>query len=576
MQSKLNADNLILPGDALYGNPHTNKLAPCEQRLLEYVSILRAIEQGNPNEFWPSLGKICNEDLWAFERFLLRYRWMDPWFHGEVVIQFIHDTVGKSRMALLPRGSGKTGCITIPMPAWALAKNPNNTVVINNAREDRAQSMGRASAAIIDSNKMYQMAYPHIRPSDKWAPTGGFRLIVNNPVEGSTERVDPSISCFGVGCNLTGTHANAVLINDDLLNRRMADSPTELQKAEDHFIESLNCIDSGTPMFVCGTRWRYTDFYGKIESGEIGSNDGPFEILKLGVYKDDGELIWPQKTFVDLGGRKQQAGYTDEMIKAAQKREKHFSALYMNNPVLDTDVQFDISMLQTFKTIQDLPFKLGPLLAVGVECESQGHALFSTIQLLKRQQHRSFRIEKLTSKRISKEERIKTALQTRMKEGKIHIREDLWLARNNVGEELRTFPKGYDDCLDGVTHAVTGCKEPPKGSYPMVYIAVDPAFTKNAQSDYTAIVAATVYNDNYYILDCHRFQTSKSDHLVSLLFQMVDKFSDGEPLNIGPKQTFSAFQSYAYNKSKPRFRRGVMRDDHFAIESPFIKGETKI
>lgn len=506
------------------------RIAPCEQRLSEWRQALAEVREKDEASYWRQVRRIAQTDYWFYLRHVLGYEWMDPWFHGEEVIGFLKPEEPSTTLVLMPRGSGKTGAITVPLPSWWLARDPFSSSAVCNAREERAARMTRASAAIVTNNASFKAAFPFVVPSEKWGEKGYFvdatQVVDENgqPIFGSTERVDASIGSYGVTGNITGTHLSGGMILDDLINRTMAKHPLQVKLAEYFFSEALNCLDPGMPLVVCGTRWVYHDFYGKIESGELVGPYGKFRVLRLGVYRANGDLIWPQRTYVDLRGRTKRAGYTRDFVESQRKNEKQlFSALYMNQPVLDADMQFDVSRIKTYRS---LPFDVGPVAGVGIETGSQGMAIMSAFRLLQKEKQRTLRLIQLKTQQREKDDRIRGHLQPLISEHRFWMREDLYRSDSNLGEELRTFDKGYKDCLDACAYCVAMARDPAPGEAPRVCIACDPAFTVGDQSDYTAIVAGCFFESEFYVLDCDRFQTDRADTILNRLFRMHDKWTD--------------------------------------------------
>lgn len=477
---------------------------------------------------------------------------MDPWLHGDVICRFLEENSNRDLMFLLPRGCGKSGMITVPFPAYQLAKNPLGGVIVCNATEEKAAKMAAASAAIITGNTKYRQAYPYIRPSPRNWGTRGYSLDfkkVKNEEDGSIERIDAAIGSYGVRGNITGAHLGGI-VHDDLINQTISKSPKELETVEKFYAESLNCLDLGSPLIICGTRWSYNDYYGKLETGELGGKEDAVKTLKLGVTykcpKGEEYLIWPSKTYVDMGVNKT-VGYTKKMVAQSKKTlGTLFSALYYNEPVLAEDIAFDIDLINIYK---EATFPTGPVAAVAVEAESQGNALISTIRMLMKQQNRRFGLKPINSGRVKKEERIRSTLQPLIRGCELCIRDHDWRRDKGLGYEFRTFPKGDDDALDALTYLSALCKtNPSPGSLPFIYIVVDPAFTDKSHSDSTAIVAGCRYEDKLWVLSCEKFKTDRTDVITERIFATYDRFQHGA----GAKRRSYSMKMKGYSSKKKR------------------------
>lgn len=487
---------------------------------------LEPLRTSDPAQYFLGLGAVARESYWVYLTEVLGLYLLDPWLHGEEIAPFIEQDPFSSKIALLPRGAGKTTAITVPLSPWLLAKSPLDLISICNAREDKAAKMARSSATIIQKNERYQWCFPQVKPSKKWGENGYY---VDISEFGIGDRVDPSIGSLGTSSNITGSHINGLILHDDLINKEIARHPNQIRAVEEFFRESLNCIDPGTPMVVCGTRWTYFDFYGKILEGEIVDRDNkPFKVLKMGITREDGSIIWPTRTYVDISGKERQCGYTHAFIQAQRKIQgAYFSALYYNEPVIDADRQLDVAKIKTFKGTPFFP--VGQVYGVGVEVNaSQGAALKFPLFNLKQREGRNLRILELRAQpgeaKMDKHDKLRAHLQDLISEMRLNVREDLMSDRvDGIGRELRDFPKGRDDCLDALVNAILMCKESPPGRAPLVYIAVDPAFS--IDGDFTAIIAVTLWEDEFYVLDQLCFRTDRTDVLVRQIFRMADRWN---------------------------------------------------
>lgn len=509
-----------------------SRIAPCEERRkrhLEYLADVR--EKSGEQIYWRTLGKLAANDYWLFCREVLLYDWMDPWLHGEDVAGFLDQTENDTRLILLPRGAGKTGFVTVPRPVWWLVRDIFANTLLANAREDRARKMTKAIAAIIKGGGRFQSCYPEIVPSKKWGEAGYFiDVSVEQSGGGATGRVDPTFGAYGIAGNVTGAHPRNFIL-DDAINREMISSPPQMRQAERFFVESnQNCIETDGNYLVIGTRWTYGDFYGKLESGELVGRKGRVRVLKLGVTKStragDEVLIWPRTKYFDRATKREKVvGYTWEELEQKRAALKGlFNALYYNEPVMDADRKFETAMIKTYKS---LPFETGPVAMVGIETESQSGALATLVAQLARAEGRRMRVEALKSKRVAKEERILTALQSLVAEGRMNLPEYIWRSESNLGEEFRTFDKGTDDCLDACAYCAMVARENKGDGPPSVYITVDPAFSTESYSDYTAIVAGCFFQNEFWVLDVQRFQTDRTDQIARMIFRVYDKYRSG-------------------------------------------------
>lgn len=519
---------VVLPGDPLCFRP-SGREAPCEERLRGHIEVLEHVARAEPYNFWGAVGEICSKDYWAFLRFILQYRWCDPWWHGEEICGFLVATMGKNRAVFLPRDTGKTTVVTIPYPAWALTRSSLTLTMQTNATEVKAMSMCRSTAGIIARNKRFEKAWPHIKPSkDKWGK-GGY--VIDGALatgDFSVERVDSSFQPYSPGGNLTGAHVD-IAFHDDLINIKNYKFPGEVKKAESFLIESFTCAKQH---LLCATRWSFIDCYGGVIDGEVvPKHGGPFEIMKRGIFNKDGEVVWKKRTYFDIQGNKLESGFTREEILALKgtyesRGEKGlFNALYLNDPAPEDDVEFEIELVNRY---YDRKFPLAGNPGVGIEAEAQGALWPGVVRSKMAEEGISFKLDELKSGRVKKEPRIRAVLGPIIAEGRFHIPEALWRMDGGLGEQIRIFPAGHNDLLDACAYAAMNAKKPRPGVPPTPYIAVDPAASEADYSDDTAIVVACWYNDDFYVIDAKKFRTKSADKIMRMLFRLQQLYAQGQ------------------------------------------------
>lgn len=511
---------------------------------------------------------------------------MDPHFHGDTIVRFLDDAeeAGEDAFVCIWRGGGKTGLITEPRPAWWLAKNPFVRVGLANATGDGASLMVRVSASIIKSSWAYRQAFPETIPGDKWGEDGYYLKVSDEEEEsfGTKERKQPSLKGYGVRGNITGSHFNGGFIVDDLLNEEMADSEQMRRRVERFWGELTNTIDPGCPLIGCGTRWTFDDYLGKIISGELTGPKGRIKVLQCNVSNynpqtKQHELTSPRRTWYDDHGNAYEYGEDFDSLEAKKKALKsRFSALYYNSPVLAEDIQFDVQNIQFFQKLPP-PFELGPVGRMLIETESGSKAIMSTYSQMNKALHRNISVEEVSVRRVDKDTRIRTILQPIIANFQLVMRQDIYDREDNLGQELRTFPKStYKDCLDALCHAIEAAQHDKDDLYPRVHIAVDPAFTDEDYSDFTAICAVCRFQGQYWILDCQRFQTSRADYIVNMHYAVYDRFNNmafkEEAQQATKKKGFSSMRTKRHNGGR---RRSDLYRDSFDIDLTVVQRDNR-
>lgn len=510
-------------------------------KVREAREILDAVRRTEKEKYWLKFRELALSSYWLYLRLVLDYRFLDPWDHGEELVNFLETNLNKPMLLLVPRGGCKTASVTIPLLPWLIARNPATTGIITNCRDEKATYFARQAADIILNCENYRKCFPYVQPAEKWGEGGYFIKPPRSKggdsfVGGAMGRADPNINAVGVGGNITGSHVKA-LLHDDLINEETAQFPNQRQRAEKFFTESLSCLDPGGVLTVCATRWHFDDLYGKMEAGTLMGGASKFAVFKRGAERysldDNGEtcveIYNPHRTYVDVRGFRCEIGYTKaELESQKMNRGPLYHALYMNNPISDSDRLLNVENIRTFITFND---SFQPLRRMGVEVNSQGASFYDALIRGMQEQKRMFSLDRITPRSVKgvleKHARIRAVVGPLTEAGRLWIREDLFTRDGNLGQEIREFDKGTDDCLDALTYCIVRAPKWVAGRPPEPYLAVDPAFTANAQSDYTAIVVGMWMNEDFYVLDCHKFKAQKADIIINQIFRMADKYKEG-------------------------------------------------
>jgi hypothetical protein len=530
---------------------------------LEQIRLQIQRNRAKPSDYYALMGHLAREDYWFYLRILLGYKFADPWDHGEELLWWIKENWGHPLLVLVPRGGMKSGLLTVPLLPWLLAHDPTLCGFIVNVREERAADFARSAARIIQT-KNYAASFPEVRPATKWGESGYFLEPPRGKFEGSATRIDPAISSYGVGGNLTSAHVRAI-IHDDLINENTYDKPNEREKAKRTFIESLNCLDPSGVLIVCATRWHPNDLYGEMEAGTLLGPNGPFRVFKREctrtVKGDHGEWVTevfnPHRKYFDFRGREQAVGYTPEFLKnAEQNLGRLFHALYRNDPLADAVSVFDLTKIKTFT---EHTIELAPYVRIGIEAEAQAAAFYMTFLKTMREKGKNHSVERLTAGRkgTGKEERIRSFIGPLIEDGRLYLKEDCYRNGSGVlGKELREFTvSDEDDAIDALSHCINRAPKYVEGKPAIPYLAVDPAFTDNRGSNHTAIIVGCRFKDSFYVLDAQKFKAVKPDTIISQILKMADRYGSKRL----PAQEKRARIRAIITPGNERHRRGSQR-----------------
>ena len=504
---------------------------------------------------------------------------MDPFWHGELISNFIEHNEGKNKVIILPRASGKTAVITTTYPVWQICKNPFALVQITNAAEDKAAAFTSTVAAILVKTPRLKKMFPMIKPTPgKWSMKG-YKLDTEYIMkymrdqgldhEGAIERTDFTLKSYGMRGNITGAHV-ILQLHDDLISHEVAQSPALLARCEAFLREAFRVVDAHGEVLVAGTRWLYSDFYGKLLDNQLTANGRPWQILKHGIYKSDGTLAWPQRTFVDIGGKMSVSGYTDKQVEGF-KADPFFAALYLCEPKQEGTSELDTSMIQVY---DDLPFPVGFIDRVVFETNGAGEMMANSfIDQCRREGRHEIRVGKIKAPRaMNKQARIVSLLGAEVNSGRVHIPRELWAPNSGLGAQMREFgATERDDLLDATAYVCKLARDSEEPNLPRPVIMIDPSWAGKKTSDGTAIVCGVRVKGDLWILDAREIRTARNEVLAQEIFRMYYQWNNKEKKSgESRKKVYNGVRGFKSLTSRSVSRRGRIRNGGFTVDLSLI------
>ena len=181
------------------------------------------------------------------------------WVHHEVaelLDAFMEAVVRKQSprlMIFLPPRSGKSQLISRLFPPFLLGHHPNWEVVAASATQDLADSFGRYSRSILNDT-VFQDLFPALSLD----PSTNSSSLIQTLQRGMYKAV-------GVGGQLTGMGAHALIIDDPIKDREAANSPTQREALWGWYSSVARTrIHPGGGIIVVHTRWHEDDLAGKL------------------------------------------------------------------------------------------------------------------------------------------------------------------------------------------------------------------------------------------------------------------------------------------------------------------------
>lgn len=202
------------------------------------------------------------ESLWFFLNIILENPVLWEPLHKPIVewLEPRNWTTSK-KLLLVSRGHVKSNIVTIAWALWKIVRDPNIRILIGSHKEPDAKKFLRTIKSYIESER-----FQHFYPEIKKAMDGGKPRVWNATeilVERTSTTTENTVEVFSQGADVTGRHYELIIL-DDLVTRESTRS-SELIKATKDFHELLqNLLDPGGLEIMLGTRYDYSDEYGRV------------------------------------------------------------------------------------------------------------------------------------------------------------------------------------------------------------------------------------------------------------------------------------------------------------------------
>ena len=496
---------------------------PEAELALQESLLIQIREECGEEEYIYNLRKLILEDLWFLNCSVLGFRFMDPWLHGQVLMRHYERSLkgnggqGEDLATFIPRGHCKTTFGAGFFIQWIL-NDPNFALGIITGTERLAKLIAKLMADSLTDNVHLQLCFPDILPhEDNPAKTWGMKGYF---LPGRTTlRADPTISIGSVTANLTGTHPD-VLLADDIV---FSDKESELEAAENAYIEATALCPPQGRIMINGTRWSDRDFYGKVIDGDLVGNLGEFNVLKLSCWKDEAQTIpiYPERK---RNSQTTLSGFSRESLERRKKNRKaFFFCQYLNEPAPKEDQQMNKDDIQVF-TDQDLPPFMGAhFITLEVDgpsktfpeifkkVRSDYHIEIQLHEINIPRTHKSDKVEKSHDELSNKQRRILNTCAPVIQDRRVFARDWMLKDQGHLGDEIDRFKRARHDDIIDTLHILLAYAykdiRPQEGAPASCYIGADLAFSEEQGSDWTVFMAIVCdWAGRVFILDYKRFK----------------------------------------------------------------------
>ncbi len=240
--------------------------------------------------------KRCTDDLHYLAKEVLGYNRITDHYHKRMAMD-IDTPKYKFKLLLHPRGHFKSTIGTESRSIQKLLRNPNERILITNAKLENARRFLRAIAHHWNANPKFrwlwrdywieQYSSPFMRAElgDKldWVmrdTQDEFTLL--RPYVGR----EASITTGSTEASLVSQHYSTILA-DDLINREFVRTVGMIERSVLYFKDLLDLLDPDGELEIIGTRWSHVDLYSWIieEFGGVASLRVPENYLDQAVVE---------------------------------------------------------------------------------------------------------------------------------------------------------------------------------------------------------------------------------------------------------------------------------------------------
>ncbi len=329
---------------------------------------------------WSSLRKKGLGDLYFFASVILGYGTRVPMTEEahKILCKIVERRTGNAlldramiRKFEMPRGTGKTTCITQAYLIQRICQNPNIAIMLANENEGTAKAILSEIKQQFEHNELLRALYPEVIPADFQQTTWSALQIT---VQRTESRKEPTVFVVGVGGTKTGMHPDIIFV-DDMLSREAMESARAGSVADvmgqiNRWIHQLVPLLSGAPdreLTFIGTRWWYGDSYEHIEEA-FGYGQDPQHVLvkaklsdgtvqRLPAYRVGDVVVFrraaiedAQPAFVSLGEDK---FGLEALAKLRLQDPELFAANMLNSPADELTATFKEAWLRYYDWTED-------------------------------------------------------------------------------------------------------------------------------------------------------------------------------------------------------------------------------
>lgn len=303
----------------------------------------------------------CRNDLHYLAKYILGYNRVTDHCHKRMA-QDIDTPRYKFRLLLWPRGHFKSTLGTESRSIQKLLRDPDERILITNAKLNNSQKFLRAVANHWNSNPKFRWLWrdwwlnEYSTPYHKQQLKDKLDWVVRDTQDEFTllrpgAGREASITTGAVDASLVSQHYSTI-IADDLINREYVRTYEMVEKSQLYFKDLLDLLDPNGELEIIGTRWSHMDLYSWIieEFGGVASLRVPKNYLSESVVERSESTPEEKKTWMvsiqpcydDEGKPIFHEEFTADVLSDLEtaKGPYEFGAQYLLNPTPKENQKF--------------------------------------------------------------------------------------------------------------------------------------------------------------------------------------------------------------------------------------------
>jgi predicted phage terminase large subunit-like protein len=162
----------------------------------------------------------------------------------------------KRSIILAPRDHGKSTMLSLAMPLWLIARDPNKLIINASNSQGQAEKFIRLITAHIERNETFREVFGNLKPQEpeKWTDK---EIVVKRSIMSK----DATLTAISTGSAALSFRADHI-IADDVLDMDNVLTEGQRQKSKDWFFNILtNMLEPGGSLTAVGTAWHPEDLY---------------------------------------------------------------------------------------------------------------------------------------------------------------------------------------------------------------------------------------------------------------------------------------------------------------------------